>query len=1597
MGNSLNRQKLSQIMLRTTLTGGVIVIILGVVAVQFLPGFINRIVDKAALIQEIEQGLNESTGVHFKIQELTLKPTLLHGIQVDLNTTNITDMQYHPLGDIRFITVQIRYLPILFEQLPEIAKIHVRNVHIPVGKYSLFKSLKLKLVKPKRTGFLKPAELKNTQVLISDYRIDDEVVAPEVSKLFASLKKPVQGFQVAGESIAIYHLESKKPIAIKGAGLLSFVQAEPKTGNQKIEMPKAHYQINLEMPQEAVKAKDLRYQDLSRLDFDMKGKDVDFQFRYKRPFKKSKALGSFHSSRMDFLQGQLLILQLADVAGFKLPAAVTETYIAGALKKADVKFMLNFSKPKKQSKIKLPNAKAEPAQPLIENALMHGGARLMDVSVARKTTWPQTIIRHMNGVIEFEGHNIQTPKLKFQLGELPILLRGGVDLIRKKMGLEMETAQADIGTVKKTLMALGVPLKQIEGRELQGTLNLKARVRGDFSDPIFEGRAQIQNGAYKDQALGLSVQHVNGFGTLRGRGLKTVRYRGRLVLNHADVESKAQQIALQDIKSEVAFEGELLAGKPPEIPKANGWLEVGNGQYTHPDTNITLTKIHGKALLTPFQYQIPHLQANWGSTLLTASGKTTPDFKHYRFHLVSRNASIPQLKRDVLAKLPGQGKLMRQLNTTGGLANLDLTIEDGNRMNGRLNVTAFNAQLDHNGYPLRVPNLTVRFDNRGIFLQPATLYYGPIAAHLEGQFHSKQNYRFGIKTDEIPVAMLRDSMGLINVLSDAKVPEIWNAAGSFRVDSALSNQVSTLRVSFNQAGLSWQGGDFPLYDMNGHLFYRRNNNGEDFLGTRDLSLYYGNSPISIKAGSGEHFRMRTEGILSALVVNHFLVSSQSNATPYKQMPFQFRAQGVLAGLPGAPDFDQNKIAADLHVDLNPSIKDAYKDMLPTPPHLKPPEIPDNAKEPPNRLSDTLQRNREQATRAMTDLLSGIQEKVQAGLARFTGESLANESADESGETKAEQPLPVAPNARIEPESPVKDERQTETPKEKLIEKPAETSQNSAFNNQQLGLPKSAAERVYQSPTSSPSVSQPSNNTSSERRHLSLDRPPSVDTSGADDNAYLNARLLLSGNNLMLEQAKIHLFEAGEILAEGAVQDMLRPEKRLFGFHLYTQPEISLGKLSHSSRDNDFFRNANGTLVINTTMNGGEKLENMWGWLRLNGVAIPYLTLDKLTARIDFLGDAHAKAEVSELMIPGMETTASATTENLFELPVTLENVKINGKLMSIDSIRQFNDVIVTPILIEQLVHNFTRPWQQGDPRIPIQFRDADMHFDELILQNIIMSKLNSKFSVYANSFFELTNASLEAAGGKVNGYFSMNPNESNFMTLELNADNIKANALTRALLNVTNQIFGDLSGTVRFTTFGLTDVEMQDNANGTVHARVTNGRLPAIAKVETLLATANLLRGGLLGFNLNNLFRSLSFYDTNYFAELSGDLLVANGVLYTDNAISDGENLDLVIQGSLDMGNGDADMLVNGRMSQTVSGKLGPLGKLSIGSIVQYVPALGTFGRNQPGLLGYLPGVGYVPGLGGPASDFNYFQVRLVGQLDDPAAIRDFHWVRKAP
>jgi hypothetical protein len=245
----------------------------------------------------------------------------------------------------------------------------------------------------------------------------------------------------------------------------------------------------------------------------------------------------------------------------------------------------------------------------------------------------------------------------------------------------------------------------------------------------------------------------------------------------------------------------------------------------------------------------------------------------------------------------------------------------------------------------------------------------------------------------------------------------------------------------------------------------------------------------------------------------------------------------------------------------------------------------------------------------------------------------------------------------------------------------------------------------------------------------------------------------------------------------------------------------------------------------------------------------------------------------------------------------------------------------------------------------------------------------------------LDDMKMDVAGGTVKGQFSMSPSQRNTLSMKIDADHVKANALAKALLNAPNQVFGNLTGGIDFTTYGYTPVALIQHANGRTHFIVAEGRVPALDKVERLLSTANVVRGGILGFNLNNLAFSIKGgLKSGAIRAISGDFQVVDGQLLTRNFLSDSTNLDLAMSGGIRLDNGLADLTIIGIMPQNVVGRgfWGKLGSFSLGKVVNYVPVLGYIplkGGNQKGVFDYIPGLGYVPGLGGLPGKTNSFEV----------------------
>lgn len=520
----------------------------------------------------------------------------------------------------------------------------------------------------------------------------------------------------------------------------------------------------------------------------------------------------------------------------------------------------------------------------------------------------------------------------------------------------------------------------------------------------------------------------------------------------------------------------------------------------------------------------------------------------------------------------------------------------------------------------------------------------------------------------------------------------------------------------------------------------------------------------------------------------------------------------------------------------------------------------------------------------------------------------------------------------------------------------------------------------------------------------LPTPSNTDATGHLATLDLKTELNEQGN-AHLHDSVIELANMGKILIDGDILGVMTAHPTI-NASITTPNPLNMASLTSDIiqpllplnsplRGQALLTRANeGTLDLNVhvvdTPEAGRMID---GEVTFDKVAMPLLNLRQLDGRIRFDG-LSGHFDINRLRLPGIDLSLTGTIEDVLMMPWELTEVDVKGPLFAIPAWEKYVDEIINNRLIAGVMLPLLGPSSQTD-ELPLQFHDGKIAFDEVIYDNLIISDVTGNMLLGSSGYFELTDTQAKVASGDVKANIAMQPYNNNFIRADITANHVKANALAQTLLNAPNQIFGDLNGNIQFSTQGNTQEEQMKQVNGTANFSITNGRLPSIAKLETVLTAANILRGGVVGLNLNNLFRVMAPFNTNYFAELSGSLTMTNGVAYTNDILSDGENLDLLIQGSSNLYDGTADLTLYGDMSQNVNGRLGHLGRFSLNSLLKHIPGIGYVPgfKNRSGLIQYLPGVGYVPGLGGPVDDKSRFEVKLQGSIIDPRSIQDFNWV----
>lgn len=373
-----------------------------------------------------------------------------------------------------------------------------------------------------------------------------------------------------------------------------------------------------------------------------------------------------------------------------------------------------------------------------------------------------------------------------------------------------------------------------------------------------------------------------------------------------------------------------------------------------------------------------------------------------------------------------------------------------------------------------------------------------------------------------------------------------------------------------------------------------------------------------------------------------------------------------------------------------------------------------------------------------------------------------------------------------------------------------------------------------------------------------------------------------------------------------------------------------------------------------------------GSLDIEGAKIPSYKTTIKNLKIIFEND-YIRFQDGLLKIADSELKIDAIAENLIDTPYVFKEMNISSDYIDIDE-------------ITKIFQDNAGQFASGRPLFVV--KKGTLNAKKLIINNLITDNAVVDFCFTPDWVMTLDKFSFFTAGGEVFGNSSLDFSTKHSKTY-MKFKNLKANAAATTLLQMPNEIYGLLNGEARFTTKGLTRPDMVKNSNGDVKFQITSGRLVRMGSLEYLLMAAEVIKSGVTGLSINNLCTLLAHKKTGYFDTINVDFKVKNGVLFTDDLVSRGENLNIYLAGSFDMTTNYSDFTILGRVSKSVVKILGPVGDLCINKVINAIPGVEDSFSDKFSL----------PGINLSDKDHRRFVVNIEGDLYNQKSVKNFKWI----
>ena len=415
--------------------------------------------------------------------------------------------------------------------------------------------------------------------------------------------------------------------------------------------------------------------------------------------------------------------------------------------------------------------------------------------------------------------------------------------------------------------------------------------------------------------------------------------------------------------------------------------------------------------------------------------------------------------------------------------------------------------------------------------------------------------------------------------------------------------------------------------------------------------------------------------------------------------------------------------------------------------------------------------------------------------------------------------------------------------------------------------------------------------------------------------------------------------------------------------------------------NIIFRKPNikqGQFTSDLRFNGRLSNPKLLGTFHIFETNIPFL--DTTMKNINFNFKDKTVELFSKGEILGNDITIQCVLKNKLTPPYYVEKAFLNTKLLDLN-------YIINKLKLSQVDNYQTFESFEGFDLSTLVIKNLVLSADSIHLRNIVAENFESSASLNEDKLIDVDNFKFNIANGSLRGTFKFNLNNNDTL-LKLKANSIDANALSIALFDLNNQMYGDLTGDINLSCNGTNFDNCMKTLNGKTSFNVSDGRMPKLGSLEYLLKAGNLIKGGITGLSINSVIDIITPLKTGEFSDIYGNMLIKEGVADRIEITTRGKDLSLFISGKYNFSTAIADMEVFGMLSKKISTMFGPIGNLSLNTLFNAIPGVDLSKNTE-----ILDKINKIPGIELSGKAYRRFIAEIKGNINGEDYVTSFKWI----